>query len=101
MRNDKDTNVPNKMEYISREAVMDYIRTESGGFLYIEMKAEDIVDGIDAIPAADVVEVVRCRDCINWDGNECITMYGMVCTLPNDYCSRGRSVINSVRNSDC
>lgn len=36
----------------------------------------------------DFVEVVRCRDCINWNGNDCITMYGMFAPKPNDYCSR-------------
>jgi hypothetical protein len=41
------------------------------------------------IPAADVVEVVRCKDCINWNGNDCITMYGLSAPRPNDYCSRG------------
>lgn len=44
---------------------------------------------IDDIPAADVVEVVRCKDCINWNGNDCITMYGLYAPMPNDYCSRG------------
>ena len=41
------------------------------------------------IPAADVVEVVRCKDCINWNGNDCITIYGLNAPRPNDYCSRG------------
>lgn len=43
----------------------------------------------------DFVEVVRCRDCINWNGNDCITMYGMFAPKPNDYCSRGESVIRN------
>lgn len=44
---------------------------------------------IDEIPAADVVEVVRCKDCINWNGNDCITIYGLFAPRPDDYCSRG------------
>ena len=46
-------------DYIRREAVVDYICVESGGFSYIEMIIEDIVDGIEAIPAADVKPVVH------------------------------------------
>lgn len=38
---------------------------------------------------ADVVEIVRCIDCINWNGNDCITMHGLNAPRPNDYCSRG------------
>ena len=50
---------------------------------------------IENLPVADVVEVVRCKDCINWNGNDCITMYGMFAPKPNDYCSRGESVIRN------
>lgn len=55
----------------------------------------DLCDGlpyhrtIDEVPAADVVEVVRYKDCINWNGIDCITMYGLYAPRPNDYCSRG------------
>jgi hypothetical protein len=44
---------------------------------------------VDDASNADVVEVVRCKDCINWNGNNCITMYGLFAPNPNDYCSRG------------
>lgn len=40
----------------------------------------------------DFVEVVRCKDCINWNGNDCITMHGLFAPKPNDYCSRGRNL---------
>lgn len=37
----------------------------------------------------DFVEVVRCGDCINWNGNDCITIYGLFAPKPNDFCARG------------
>lgn len=40
------------------------------------------------IPSADVVEVVRCKDCTEWDEKEqeCSHWYGF---RANDYCSYG------------
>ena len=49
------------------------------------IRISDVMD----VPAADVVEVVRCKDCINWNGNDCVTLYGLYAPRPNDYCSRG------------
>ena len=46
-------------EYISKEAVMDALLQEQYGYL--------CEDAINAIPAADVVEVVRCGECEHWD----------------------------------
>ena len=50
----------------------------------IEVQLEDVTDH-------DWVEVVRCRDCIMWNGNDCTTMYGLSRPRPNDYCARGIS----------
>ena len=61
-----------------------------------QFDAVDIADEIDAIPAADVVEVVRCKDCEYWGG----VIFGYICrrfsgttirneTRENDYCSFG------------
>jgi len=41
-------------DYISREAALEAIKTAELGQEY---------EAVEAIPAADVVEVVRCRDC--------------------------------------
>ena len=43
---------------------------------------------IDMLPEADVVEVVRCKDCTEWDSNECECShwYGF---RENDFCSYG------------
>jgi hypothetical protein len=51
-------------DYIERQKVKD-IRFSGGinhdGFLYVPYK--ELVDGIKALPSADVVQVVRCRKC--------------------------------------
>lgn len=47
---------------------------------------------IGCIPAADVVEVVRCKDCRWWNGKEarvCVIEPYEPCRKPDDYCSRG------------
>lgn len=45
-------------------------------------------------PIADVVEVIRCKDCKyhrDLDGGvKCERMDGLLMTLPNDFCSYGR-----------
>ena len=43
---------------------------------------------IDAIPSADVVEVVRCKDCKWWDGNDCKARDIDVVDV-DDFCSYG------------
>ena len=66
----------------------------------------ELFEHIGAIPAADVVEVVRCKDCVWWNeddsagwgylgNNVCACTYFSnedgytVYTEPNDYCSKG------------
>lgn len=49
-------------------------------------------DAIDAIienePSADVVEVVRCKDCLHyWDGRTQCDVHDGVNYNPDDYCS--------------
>ena len=43
---------------------------------------------IDAIPAADVVEVVRCKDCKYFSEFQHCGVLGFC--EPNEYCSRGK-----------
>ena len=57
---------------------------------------------VDA-PAADVVEVVRCKDCTEWDKNECECShwYGF---RENDFCSYGERIKEAeseVKCKDC
>ena len=44
------------------------------------------------IPSVDAVEVVRCRECENWNGNDCGTIFGLFGTTPNGFCHRGTKV---------
>lgn len=84
-------------DYISREAVLELIDNApiiAGNENETLISAPELSDYVYCRPAADVVEVVRCKDCMNWNGNDCITMYGLSAPRPNDYCSRGE------KNSD-
>ena len=47
-------------------------------------------NGLEVVAHAEQVsELVRCKDCINWNGNDCITIFGLYAPRPDDYCSRG------------
>ena len=91
-------------EYIEREALLQTISetvlfTVRGGVKTPtqEMRgANKVIDRIKSAPAADVVEVVRCKDCRYWGG----VIFGYVCrrfsgttlrneTRENDFCSFG------------
>lgn len=73
------------VDYISRKAAIDAV--DVGNLHHGIIDA--LQDIISEIPAADVVEVVRCRECRDWDGNRCTSIYGLFAAKPNDYCSRG------------
>lgn len=53
------------------------------------------IDLLDSIPAADVVEVVRCENCIRRGTEDCAMYYGCECgeqhawETDNDFCSWG------------
>ena len=55
----------------------------------------DCIDLLDSIPAADVVEVVRCKDCYLRGREECAMFYRCECgeqhtwEMDNDFCSYG------------
>ena len=77
-------------EYIEREAALKLLKDdERYGYL-------GIVD-IQSIPTADVVEVVRCKDCVN--GTVCVNLQGAeyvdchyddyAIRKPMDFCSDG------------
>ena len=66
-------------EYIERRVALDALgvtknATKYGGDHsgYDTRMLYEIHDALTGIPAADVVPVVRCRDCIHWsDSNQC------------------------------
>ena len=55
-----------------------------------------IVSLIEKQPTADVVEVVRCKDCTEWDKDEyeCSHWYGF---REDDYCSYGERMDGGVK----
>ena len=51
---------------------------------------EDMKYMIADIPAADVVEVVRCKDCMKYNTDDCMMIHGKKMNrniFANDYCS--------------
>ena len=48
-------------------------------------------DDVDSVPTADVVEVVRCKDCKWWHTEGCVFRKDAVEGLPtaDDFCSHG------------
>ena len=88
-------------EYIEREATkqlieskMTKIAAKSGdarshiiqGYMLGKAHAKDWVD---QIPTADVVEVVRCRECKHFMSNYCTHDLAMNYCCGNDFCSYG------------
>lgn len=95
-------------EYIKREAAIAYIREQSeecqkafeelGGESGIYADAyNDLAEDFYSIPAADVVPVVRCKDCARYRMGACEKVYtdGNVFSAawqerkPDDFCSYG------------
>lgn len=83
-------------QYIEREAAKCELLSWAVCMNHPEyLMRDDALHVIDSIPAADVVEVVRCKDCKYWQDNndgyphqEC--RWGNYETPdPDDYCSYG------------
>lgn len=62
-------------EYIEREAVEKYIESLYQPWEHRFQDRDNIKRQLKRIPTADVVEVVRCKNCVHWGG---IT-FGFVC----------------------
>ena len=73
-------------EYISREAALTALQ-DSDLFNTTDRQLRAIRE----LPAADVAEVVRCRDCINYIGSMCFRcgLGHEVSVDADDFCSRG------------
>lgn len=47
---------------------------------------------IDMMPTADVVDVVRCKDCTHWENGRCYLLKDITVEVrDNDYCSYGEA----------
>ena len=80
-------------EYINKQTALDAILAEYPDAHYPEWHAERI----KALPTADVVPVVRGKDCIPYDLGVCLKIYSdgnaqkdsWQSRNPNDFCSYG------------
>ena len=95
-------------EYIKREALIDAVESIDWYSVYkgkltagapntenALYKASSIYAAIDNVPAADVVEVVRCEDCEYFGTNDenvpyCLNPFGLDDPEPNGFCNYGR-----------
>lgn len=96
-------------EYIEREAVLAYMaEVKAACISNFEYEVSAVIAGMigeikdDEIPTADVVEVVRCKDCeyaSYWYGNDNLKNTTYLCflvedegvkTFADDFCSRGK-----------
>ena len=88
-------------EYIEREALMRRIKeihcAECDSYHGVRCRAcwvDDTLDYIDSEPVADVVEVVRCKDCKYFGLNDenvpyCSNPFGLDDPEPNGFCNYG------------
>ena len=73
-------------EYISREAVLN----EAEKVSLRDRNYRTYGNVVRSIPAADVVEVVRCRDCIYWRGENDLCKGICIDFDADGYCSEGK-----------
>lgn len=81
------------MKYISSVKAADKLSK------HFNIPMGDLVDIMAEIPAADVAQVVRCRECKHaYHDNYCYLAYAesgaMLCPNEDDYCSRGERCSN-------
>lgn len=82
-------------EYIERGALIEEFDCAGGQFVYGDY-VPAIISRIKQVPTADVVEVVRCKECEFWntyipypDGVGCCQTHNLEITGKNDFCSYG------------
>lgn len=75
------------MDYVSKKTLRNALfNGEQNLYSWAEIEAK-----IDAIPAADVVHIVRCKDCLygSENGFICGNVHGLQYAFPNSFCSKG------------
>ena len=86
------------MTYIEREKLINELEClpEQGELSYL-----GVYDCVNTIPAADVVEVVHCKNCKCFKkfqaGHFCNKFGGIV--TKEDYCSRGEMTVNNEKSN--
>lgn len=81
-------------KYIEADALIKSLATETGCMDRV-FHAMDVADMVKNFPAADVVEVVRCKDCKWLFSDEKCPLRTYWTHKDNDYCSYGE------RKDDC
>lgn len=74
-------------DYIKRKDALKVINSRMWSSSADHTMHNSLVSLINILPSADVVEVVRCKDCRFFDSAGC-AMEDVV-VYPNDYCSYG------------
>ena len=94
MENDKLVDFDHVTDYISREAALSCFSDWIDRYGH-EHTADEMVEyqRIEELPAADVVEVVRCKDCQHYNPEatdwRCDIVTGLVEPYDDDFCSYG------------
>lgn len=74
-------------EYIERDCLIDMIAERNRNTCNGKMSCIQMKRMVESIPAAEVVPVVRCKDCEFWDFGDC---YRLELSRPDDFCSYGK-----------
>ena len=93
-------------EYIERERLKEAFNADLQTLQTLDEHTMDLIlIEIDEAPAADVAEVVRCKDCV-WRGREeCAMFYCCNCgeqhtwETDNDFCSYGARMDKEAENA--
>jgi len=78
-------------KYISVKVAKEYLRHDSFSNPYFRSQAcQQAIDVLDTVPTSDVVEVVRCRECIYWRGENDLCKGICIDFDADGYCSKGK-----------
>ena len=81
-------------EYIERATALKFILGLTIVDPVVEQYANAVCYHLQNLPAADVVHVVRCRECKHYKPEEyfspCVLPQGIECAKPDDFCSYGK-----------
>lgn len=86
--------------YIDADALIEQMEADAEHIddYIVKMSLYSTINDVKNAPAADVVEVVRCKDCVEWQSDwipSCGSKGSHYCVImdttmkPNDYCSYG------------
>ena len=74
-------------DYIERDTVLKLCDYYGNEYSILKFAFDEIDDTVQLLPAADVFEVIRCKDCKWKQGAECVR-FSDVRPFPDDFCSR-------------